>query len=68
MIFISRTERNWNINEFRDIRTNYEIPMFSKKLSDLQSTYFVDKTVKCKCINYNKDWRNGEVLEINSGC
>jgi hypothetical protein len=30
--------------------------MFSKKLSDLQSDYFVDKTVNANAINYNKDW------------
>jgi hypothetical protein len=59
-IAISRTERNWNINEFRDIRTNYEIPMFSKKLSDLQSDYFIDKIVNANAINYNKDWRELE--------
>jgi hypothetical protein len=59
-IVISRSERNWNINELRDLRINHDIPMFSKKLVDLQSAYYIDKIVNSSCINYNKSWMEME--------
>jgi len=55
-IIISRTERNWNINDLRNIRSNYDIPMFDKNLANLQSKYYIDKIVNANAINYNKHW------------
>lgn len=55
-IVIDRNERDWSINELRDIRVDYTQPMFDKKLSSLQTDYFTDKIVNTNAIDYNKDW------------
>ena len=55
-IIVSRIERNWNINDFRDIRTDYTVPMFIRKLSSLQSDYYIDKIVNESSIDFDKDW------------
>lgn len=55
-ILIDRNERDWTINELRDIRVNYDIPMFIKRVDDLQAQYFIDKIVNAPAIDVNKDW------------
>ena len=59
-IIISRSERDWNINELRDLRVNHDIPMFSKKLIDLQTAYYIDKIVNSSSIDYSKSWMEME--------
>jgi len=55
-IIVDRNERNWTINNLRDIRTNYNEPIFISKLNDLQQNYFIDKILNTNSIDYNKDW------------
>ena len=59
-ILIDRNERDWTINEFRDLRVNYDVPMFIKKVALLQSSYFTDKEINPVSINFNKDWTQKE--------
>lgn len=55
-IIIDRNERNWTVNDFRDIRTDYNVPMFIKTLASVQSEYFIDKVINDASIDFNKDW------------
>ena len=55
-IIVDRNERNWTINELRDIRTNYNESIFISDLISLQSNYFMDKILNNNSVNYNKDW------------
>ena len=59
-IIINRDERDWAINELRDIRVDYDKPMFKKKLEELQGNYFIDKIVNEDVIDFNKDWTQME--------
>ena len=53
---IDRNERDWTMNNLRDIRVDYTVPMFLKNISALQSNYYIDKIVNPTAINFNKDW------------
>lgn len=55
-IIVDRNERNWSINNLRDIRTNYAEPIFKSDLFSLQTEYFIDKVLNNSSIDYNKDW------------
>ena len=55
-IIADRSERNWNINNLRDIRTDYNQTIFISDLASLQSEYFIDKILNNASIDYNKDW------------
>ena len=56
-ILIDRNERNWTINDLRDLRSNnYNLPMFHKDVASLQTLYYIDKIVNTSAINFNKDW------------
>lgn len=55
-IIVDRTDRNWNINSIRDIRTDYNSPIWSSKIEDTQSNYYIDKILNTDSMNFNKDW------------
>lgn len=55
-IIIDRNERDWTLNELRDVRVNYSEPMFNSKLENLQDDYYIDKVVNENSIDYDKDW------------
>lgn len=61
-ILIDRDERNWNINDFRDMRTDYTTSMFTKEWSSIQSEFPIDKVVNQNSININKDWFEQETF------
>lgn len=54
--FIERAERDWNVNNLRDIVTNYNVPLFRKDNFSLQPEYFIDKVINNDAININKNW------------
>lgn len=56
IIPIDRNERDWTFNDFRDLRDNYNVPMFIKEASLLQSNYYIDKIINPAAIDLNKDW------------
>tara|TARA_R110000744_G_scaffold113147_5_gene212033 strand:- start:2585 stop:7384 length:4800 start_codon:yes stop_codon:yes gene_type:complete len=55
-ITIDRNERDWRLNELRDMRVDYTQPIFTKRIQDLQGEYFIDKKLNVGSIDYNKDW------------
>ena len=55
-ILIDRNERNWTFNDIRDVRVNYELPIFRKDKSSLSSEYYIDKILNDSSIDFNKDW------------
>lgn len=61
-VIVDRNERNWTINNLRDIRTNYNEPIFFSNLDSLQTEYFIDKVLNNNSINYEKDWSELEIF------
>jgi Holliday junction resolvase len=59
-ITVDRNERNWSINELRDNRVDYTIPMWIKDLNQLQTQYYIDKILNSPSINFNKNWMEKE--------
>jgi hypothetical protein len=53
---IDKNEKNWTFNEFYDIRTNYNAPIWKDRPQDLQSEYFIDKVLNTASMSINKDW------------
>lgn len=61
-VLIDRNERDWTLNDFRDIRVDYTVPIWSDLPSDLQSEYFIDKILNTTSLDFNKDWSEMEVF------
>lgn len=59
-VVIDRAERDWRINDFRDVRINYTIPMFTKDWTAISSQYPIDKVINPAAIDVNKDWYQQE--------
>ncbi|ALN97276.1 virion structural protein [Flavobacterium phage Fpv1] len=59
-IHIDRNERDWCINDLRDLSVNPNVSIFNKNLTSLQADYFIDKIVNSNRIDYNKDWTEME--------
>jgi hypothetical protein len=59
-IVIDRKERDWHINDFRDMRIDYLISMFSKAWNNVASEYPIDKVVNPLVIDIDKDWYDQE--------
>lgn len=57
---ISRTEKDWYINDFRDIRVNYKAPIWNSNSQGLQTNGYIDKVLNTSTMNINKDWMNLE--------
>lgn len=55
-IIIDRNEKDWTINQLRDIRTDYTKPIFKSDINSIQDNYFIDKVVNESTIDFNKDW------------
>lgn len=61
-ILISRRENYWHINDIRDYVINYNVPLFSKKFSDIASQYYIDKVPNSPAISNTKNWYEVQVL------
>lgn len=61
-MLITRKEQNWNINDFRDYRTDITSPIFTKAWSMIYTDFFIDKVLDPTLIDFNKDWTQLEVL------
>ena len=55
-IIADRNERNWTINDLKDMVVSKNSPMFISDIRQLQSEYFIDKKLNNAVIDYNKDW------------
>lgn len=61
-VLITRKERDWNFNDFRDYRSDYVSPVFTKAWSNIYPDYYIDKTIDNTQIDFTKDWTQTEVL------
>ena len=59
-ITADRNERDWTLNDMRDIRINTSTPMFIKDVAQLQSNYYIDKIVNPAAISTSKSWNELE--------
>ncbi len=59
-ITADRNERDWTLNNMRDIRMNTTTPMFIKDVAQLQGNYYIDKIVNPAAISYSKSWNELE--------
>lgn len=60
---LDRNERDWSFNDFRDIREDYDKPIWIKDVEYLRKNSvigFVDKILNVSTLNENKDWRKKE--------
>jgi len=55
-ILLDRNERDWSLNELRDLRIDYNNPIFNSSNEDLQINYYIDKMLNLSTIDYEKDW------------
>lgn len=63
-ILLDRNEIDWTVNEMRDYRINYDVPLFieDKEKKEIQDNYFIDKVVNKNSLDYNKPWETLEML------
>jgi len=61
-IIIDRNERDWSINDIRDIRVDYDQPIFNADILARQSEYYTDKILNDSSLDENKDWDQLESL------
>ena len=59
---LDRNERDWTVNDLRDIVIDTALPMFTSTKADLQPQYFIDKIPNTLALDVNKDWTQQEVL------
>ena len=61
-IIIDRNERDWTFNDIRDIRVDYDQPIFDADIMSRQSEYYTDKVLNLSALDENKDWTQLESL------
>jgi hypothetical protein len=59
-ITADRNERDWTLNDMRDVRMSTAVPMFIKDVAQLQSNYYIDKIVNPSAISSFKSWNELE--------
>ena len=55
-IIADRTERDWLINDIRDIRIDYNKSIWDSNINNLQNEYYIDKILNLSTLDINKDW------------
>lgn len=61
-IIIDRNERDWSLNDIRDIRVDYTQPIFNANINTRQVDYYTDKILNDSALDVNKDWDQLESL------
>lgn len=59
-ITADRNERDWTLNDMRDVRMSTAVPMFIKDVAQLQGNYYIDKIVNPSAISSFKSWNELE--------
>lgn len=59
-MIIDRSEKDWHINNFRDIVVDTSQSMFRKDLLSRQQQYYIDKVLNTSSLDVNKDWMQSE--------
>lgn len=63
-ILIERKQEIWNLNKFRDYRTNYNEPIFIEDKNLLSISRFEDKKLN-NVVDFNKNWLKTETIKNN---
>lgn len=61
-IVIDRNEKDWHLNDIRDIRIDHTESFFDSNINSLQNDYFIDKILNNSVLNVNRDWTDQESL------
>ena len=63
-ITASKNERVWSLNTLRDIRTDYDKPIFDSNPSNpvIQQNYYIDKILNTNSMSFQKNWNELENL------
>ena len=61
-IIIDKNEKDWSINDIRDIRVDYDQPIFNSDILVRQDDYYTDKILNTSALDENKDWQELESL------
>ena len=59
---LDNNEGVWSLNDIRDIRVNYEKPIFDSNILSRQDVYPTDKILNLSALDENKDWQELESL------
>ena len=59
-VILEKNEKFWSINDLKDIRVDYQQPMFNKNIRNLQTDYYTDKILNMTTIDTNKSWEQIE--------
>lgn len=62
---VDKTEKDWLLNDIRDMVTNYNVPMFNENIKKLNSLYNInynDKVINQEAFEGNKEWYDLESL------
>lgn len=55
-VLVDNNEGIWSLNMLRDIRVNYDTPIFNSNVLALQDDYFIDKVLNTSSLDPDKDW------------
>ena len=55
-VIVSREEKNWNVNDFRDYVIDYNQPLFRTDWNAIKLNYYIDKVVNNSIISFSKSW------------
>ena len=58
----TNNEGTWSVNNFRDIRSNYEESVWVNKQQYLNNGYYTDKYLNPFAIDSDKDWKSLEIF------
>lgn len=61
-IIIDKNEKDWSVNDIRDIVVDYEQPLFNSNVLVRQDDYYTDKILNSSVLDENKDWGQLESL------
>ena len=59
-VLLSRSEKDWTLNNFRDYVISQSEPLFSSEYIDRQDDYFIDKVINTNIIDEQKSWEQLE--------
>lgn len=59
-IMLDRNEKDWTLNDLRDIRVDYDLPIWRADDVSLASTYFIDKVLNTVALDVTKEWHQLE--------
>lgn len=55
-IVIDRNEKDWTVNDLRDIRVDYSVPIWNSDVNSLQNEYYIDKILNTFSMDVDKSW------------